>query len=458
MKVDRQLLEKYNVPVPRYTSYPPANYFIDDFDYSSAIKSIEASNEHEPRNMSFYLHIPFCSQLCYYCGCYTHITKNKKVMDDYVKTLKKEILIYKDLLDKNRKISQIHWGGGTPNYLPLSQVQEIMTLIKDNFKFTDDPEIAIECHPAHLDYEYIDGLVSAGFNRISIGVQDFSEDVLNKVNRALPMMPVEDIVAYAKSKGLSVNLDLIYGLPGQSVESFSETVEKAVTLNVDRFAVFSYAHVPWVKPHQKLLEKYYLPDAESKIQMFEAAYEIFTKNGYVSIGLDHFAKPDDELNIALQNRQLCRNFQGYCTRRTTGQVYAFGVSAISQLTGAYLQNAKDLTQYTKSVNDNRLPFVKAYFLNNEEIIIGRLISEIMCNRYVNFEDFAAKNQISLDGLKNIVVFDEEKLKIFSSEGLIIYSGNELEVTQKGMFFLRNIASSFDPLLISKSDKKFSKSL
>ena len=457
MKIDRQLLEKYNVPVPRYTSYPPANFFLSAFDHDKAIDTVRQSNDLEPENLSFYLHIPFCSQLCYYCGCFTHITKNKDLMDKYVEFLKKEILLYKDLLDPQRKISQIHWGGGTPNYLPLSHIEQIMNLIYDNFRLTDDPEIAMELHPTHITPEYLEGLRNLGFNRISIGIQDFSHDVLNKVNRALPAMPVEQIVDLAKKLGFPVNLDFIYGLPGQNVESFARTMEKAVELDPGRFAIFSYAHVPWVKPHQKLLEKYIIPDAETKIQMFEAAYEILTGAGYVSIGLDHFAKPDDELTLALNERKLCRNFQGYCTRRTTGQVYAFGVSGISQLSNAYLQNTKDLQRYFNDLENGRLPYEKAYFLNRDEKIIGSLISEIMCNRYVDLENFAAQHGLTLEQLKSLTGTDEDKLSTFDDEGLILYDGKTLEVTQQGMFFLRNIASAFDPLQ-KNTDKKFSKSL
>ena len=457
MKIDRQLLEKYNVPTPRYTSYPPANYFTDDFSYHKALLSLDESNSLEPQNISFYIHIPFCSQLCYYCGCNTHITKDKKVINSYVETLKKEILMYKKHISPKRKISQIHWGGGTPNYLDIEKVNEIMQIFDDNFSFIDNAEIAMECHPSHLTFEYIDGLKKAGFNRLSIGIQDIRADVLNMVNRALPKISLDDLMLYIHDKGFSVNVDFIYGLPGQDVKKFADTMKKASKLGADRLAVFSYAHVPWVKPHQKYLEKFHLPDAEQKTSMFEIAYEILTNAGYISIGLDHFAKPDDELSIALKNRTLHRNFQGYCTRRNTGQVYAFGVSGISQLASGYLQNTKDIQKYTEAVNKGIFPFEKAYFVNENERIIADIISEIMCNRYLHFDEIEKKYNLTKQEIKQITQIDEHKLSIFQNEGLLIYKDDVVNVTQKGMFFLRNIATSFDPLT-KNSKKQFSKSL
>jgi oxygen-independent coproporphyrinogen-3 oxidase len=332
-----------------------------------------------------------------------------------------------------------------------------MHIFKTNFNFIEDAEIAIECHPAHLTYDYMNELVDAGFNRLSVGIQDFNEDVLNNVNRALPNLPVEKIVSYLHKKNISVNLDFVYGLPGQTVESFQKTIERAVKIAPDRLALFSYAHVPWVKPHQKLLEKFYLPDAELKTKLFETAYKTLTENKYISIGLDHFVKPEDELSISLKNKMLSRNFQGYCTRRTTGQVYALGVSGISQLSNAYLQNTKDLKIYTEQINKGVFPFEKTYFLNQNEQIIGYIITEIMSNRFISFDTVEERFNISYNDILSLTKVDLNKLKVFEYEGLIRIKEKEISVTHKGMFFLRNIASSFDPLL-RKSDKQFSKSL
>ncbi len=454
---DNKLLKKYNVPTPRYTSYPPANFFTFDFDYYKAIEAVNKSNVEIPENISFYLHIPFCSQLCYYCGCNTVITKDKNIISDYVEVLKKEILLYKEHLSADRKISQIHWGGGTPNYLDISQIKDIMQVFYENFNFIENPEIAMECHPAHLTYDFMNLSADLGFNRFSIGIQDFSEDVLNNVNRALPNLPVEDLVSFLHNKGISVNMDFVYGLPGQTLESFRYTIQKAADISPDRLALFSYAHVPWVKTHQKILERYNLPDAELKTKLFDEAYKILTENGYISIGLDHFAKPEDELSQASENKMLNRNFQGYCTRRTTGQVYALGISGISQLSNAYLQNTKDLTVYKSQIEKGIFPFEKVYFLNKNEKIIGYIITEIMSNRFISFNTVEKRFNILYDEILSITELNIDKLKEFENEGLVFFNGKEIFVTHKGMFFLRNIAVLFDPLF-KNTEKKFSKSL
>ena len=327
MKPDYRLIEKYNVPVPRYTSYPPANFFVNEFGNSEYIQAIETSNHEAPENISIYIHIPFCPKICHYCGCNTHLTRDKQKMRVYVNAVKKEIVMVKKYLDPKRKVSQIHWGGGTPNSLPVEIVEEIMAVIHQHFQFIANPEIAMECHPAMLDARYIDALVKSGFNRISLGIQDFNLKVLENVNRDAPVIPVEELVAMIRShKNIGVNFDFIYGLPHQDVKSFTETMERAARISPDRLVTFSYAHIPWIKKAQKILEVRGLPQASEKLEMFEAAYNVLTQSGYKAIGLDHYARENDDLFVAVKNRTLHRNFQGYCTRETTGQVYAFGAT------------------------------------------------------------------------------------------------------------------------------------
>lgn len=458
MKIPESLLQKYNVATPRYTSYPPANYFHEEFTTEKNREALIESNQSYPKNISFYLHIPFCGKLCHYCGCNTHISKDQVLIKSYVETLKKEILLYKNLLDPNRKISQIHWGGGTPNYLPIEEVEGIMALFFEHFEFIQNPEIAMECHPAHLDFDYVDRLIKSGINRMSLGVQDFESKVMNAVNRDESIIPIEELIRYIKTKGeISVNLDFVYGLPFQTPENFKSTINKAVASNPDRLAIFSYAHVPWLKKSQNKLEKYDLPDAEQKIALFETAFQILTGNGYVAIGLDHFAKPEDELNIALNAKSLHRNFQGYCTRDTTGQVYALGVSGISQLDNAYLQNTKDLKVYKKAIDAGELPVEKVYFVNNEEKIVREVINELMCNNYLSFQKIASKYNIEIEELKTILTFEEETIKQFEREGLLIFKENTIEIKAEGQFFMRNIAASFDPKM-KNNEKSFSKAL
>ena len=360
MKFQIELFEKYNIPTPRYTSYPPANYFKEVENDKQDIKAlISQSNRHQPSNISLYIHIPFCGQLCLYCGCNTHITQDKETMQRYVDTILKEIDLLAKHLDKDRRVSQVHWGGGTPNYLPIEEIERIMNKLHEHFDFIFTPEIAMECHPAHLTKEYTDKLVEMGFNRLSFGVQDFSDKVLDTVHREKPLIPIEEMVSYIQSfKNLSLNLDFIYGLPFQSLETYKKTIQRAIGLHPDRLAVFSYAHVPWIKKQQKSLEKYGLPTAKEKIELFESAYNMLSEHKYEIIGLDHFAKPDDDLSIALKIKKLHRNFQGYCTLETTGQVYALGVSGISQMENSYLQNTKDIKKYEAAINRGEFPVEK----------------------------------------------------------------------------------------------------
>ena len=458
MKPENHLTEKYNVPVPRYTSYPPANFFVNEFNNEDYIRAIETSNHEWPDNISIYIHIPFCPKICHYCGCNTHLTRDTNKMRIYVDAVKKEILMVKKHLNPQRKVSQVHWGGGTPNSLPIEMVEEIMAQIHLSFSFIPNPEIAMECHPAMLDANYINALVKTGFNRISLGIQDFNPVVLKNVNRDAPEIPVEELVEMLRShKNMGVNLDFIYGLPFQDVKSFSETIERAAKISPDRLVTFSYAHIPWIKKAQKILEKRGLPEATEKLAMFEAAFNILTQNGYTAIGLDHYAKSNDELSIAVKNRMLHRNFQGYCTRETTGQVYAFGATGISQMESAYSQNVKDTMQYVAAIEKGNFSIEKGYSLNKTEKIIKHVINEIMCNHFISWNEAAGKFGVSESDVKNTVAFDENLLAGFVADGLINFGPGEIEVTDLGKFFVRNIAASFDPNL-KNAMQKFSKAL
>jgi oxygen-independent coproporphyrinogen-3 oxidase len=458
MNFDTSLFEKYNKATPRYTSYPPANYFKDLVDYKTVVQAIATSNDAQPQNISIYIHIPFCHQLCLYCGCNTKITSNQNKMSEYVDTLIKEIALLKPLLNEGRKISQIHWGGGTPNYLPIEEVQRIMQQFQANFDFIANPEIAMECHPAHLTKTYVDKLALLGFNRLSFGVQDFSDKVLETVNREKPLLPIDEIVAHIKSyKNISLNLDFIYGLPFQDLTDYKKTMEKAVALDPDRLAVFSYAHVPWVKKQQTKLERFGLPSAEEKIALFQTAYDILSANNYTIIGLDHFAKPNDELSIALKEKQLHRNFQGYCTRQTTGQVYALGVSGISQMADSYLQNTKDIKKYTEAINNGIFPIEKYYTVSKIEKIVRDIIERIMCNMEVNLKDVAKQFNISLKEVYEITQVDLVSLDTFKAEGFLSFDNDFLQLTDKGQFFMRIIAAAFDPNMRNNT-KNFSKAL
>lgn len=459
MKVSQQLLDKYNVPVPRYTSYPPANHFTNDFKESDYQELIVKSNQEEPHLIAFYIHIPFCAQICYYCGCNAIKMRESHAVGEYVEMVKKEILMVSNTIDKSRKISQIHYGGGTPNAIEAKYLKEINDLLFSQFGLIDHPEIAIECNPASLTYEYMDELFDAGFNRFSFGIQDFDNDVLKDVNRRPSAMPVKDLVQYVKDhdKSMAVNLDFIYGLPGQTVEGFTKTIEKAIEVKPDRLVTFSYAHVPWMKENQKILDKKGLPSADEKMSMFLAAYELLKKSGYISIGLDHYALPQDELSIAQQNHQLHRNFQGYCTKKTTGQVYAVGVSGISQLSGGYAQNTKELNDYIKQIKLDVLPIVKGYKVSQEQKIIRMVINELMCNKLVEWNTIASSFSVDVEFIKQTVEYNALLLMDLKEDNLIEFDEDKLQITELGTLFIRNVVATFDPAL-GKDQKRYSKSL
>ncbi|WP_075556339.1 oxygen-independent coproporphyrinogen III oxidase [Parabacteroides timonensis] len=451
----QSLLQKYNVPVPRYTSYPPANYFTDTFTNTDYEAAIEASNTASPGHISFYVHIPFCRHLCHYCGCNSFAMMNRSVVERYIEALHVEIDKVKERLAPGRKISQIHYGGGSPTAMPVYVLKELNDHLLAGFETIDQPEIAVECHPGYLDEEYWQYLTEAGFNRFSLGVQDFNEKVLKTVNRRPALLPVEMIFRILRSKGARINMDFIYGLPFQTAESFSETITRAAVLQPDRLVTFSYAHVPWVNRQQLILEKAGLPASEEKSRMFEAAKEILGGTGYKTIGLDHFVLEDDELYTARQNGQLHRNFQGYCTRRTTGQVYAFGVTGISQLSSAYTQNSKDIHRYIEQIEGGSFAIAKGYTLSRDEQITREAIETLMCNYTLNWQDVATRLACPVDEVKAATAYDEKRMREFAGDGLIEYDDDHIRMTSEGALFVRNVAASLDKLMLH-SNKSFSK--
>lgn len=455
--IDKNLLEKYNLPLPRYTSYPPATFFHEEFAASDYIKAVEESNNEQPRAISLYLHIPFCTQLCFYCGCTTHISRNNTLYEDYIDALIKEIDLIAQHIDLSRPVSQIHWGGGTPNALNMDQVERIMDAIYKHFKTDANTEIAMECNPAYLSVEYIDRLLKTGFNRISLGIQDFDKKILMAVNREPSAMPISKIIDQLREGGASVNLDFIYGLPYQTPESFTKSICQAIEARPDRIVTFSYAHVPWVKSHQKTLEKNGIPGPDEKMKMFESGRKVMLDAGYIPIGMDHFALPDDQLSVAIKNRTLHRNFQGYCTRETTGQVYAFGMSAISQLHNAYAQNTKNIPKYIKAVNNGQAPIEKGYQTDETDVAVREVINEVMCNNRLNWKEVAGRISKSADELKIITGFDAHQLQPLAEDELVIFDEEEINVTQKGRFLIRNIAALFDPKL-KTAKNQFSKTV
>lgn len=458
MEISGKLLEKYNKPVPRYTSYPPANHFNEKIDDGRFLELVNESNNKKPDNIAFYIHIPYCHKICYYCGCNSCKLTSGDEHLKYHQALKKEIDLVSHRIRSSRKITQIHFGGGTPNSIPGYMIREIVDMISKNFSIARDIEIAIECNPALLDKDYIDELKSSGFNRFSLGIQDFNEDVLKKVNRDPSMLPLDELMDHIRKgeKDFAVNLDFIYGLPGQNPTSFIETIKKAASLRPDRLVTFSYAHVPWMKPNQEILEKYRLPGPSDKIQMFLVGYNYLKQEGYMPIGFDHYVLPGDELYRALENNMLHRNFQGYCTRRTTGQVYAFGVSAISQLEQGYVQNIKSVRDYIIMMENDRLPTEKGIILTEKEKAVREFITHLMCNKQI---DWGMMDELvgTKMHMRDIMAINNVELAEFESDGLIEYDDSFIKVTEKGSMFIRNIAASLDPAYKPEKNK-YSKSV
>jgi oxygen-independent coproporphyrinogen III oxidase len=437
---------KYNVPVPRYTSYPPATFFHDGFSAADFLIALKESNDLQPSNLSFYFHIPFCRHHCTYCGCNAYPMTDEAGIAAYMQALRNELNTVLPLLDHRRLISQIHFGGGSPTSIPVSYLKNIIQTLLAEFSKTETCEIAIECHPGYLSMADWEALADAGFNRCSIGVQDFDPMVLKAVNRKPSREDLSEVVPFLKARGISVNLDFIYGLPYQTAEGFVETIRRAVALKPDRLVTFSYAHVPWVHPIQKALEKHGLPEAGLKSALYDGAVKVLTESGYRIIGMDHFVLPGDELDLASRSGKLHRNFQGYCTWETTGQVYAFGVTGISQLASVYAQNTKSIPDYIQQVNKGLLPVVKGYRLSEKEQLVREVIAALMCNGVLLWEALALRLGFnSAEVLKDQLSPDMSKLQTMADDGLLVLSSSEIRMTEPGRRFVRNVAAVFDPL-------------
>lgn len=447
MKINDKFLKKYNKSGPRYTSYPPATFFSPKYKNIDLKKSVILSNSEDPQNISVYIHIPFCPQLCHFCGCTTETGFTKPFLHSYVDAIIKEIKLVAKDINPNRKLTQVHWGGGTPNAIAYNHIEKITNAIKESFTFTDNYEMAIECSPAYFEFKHIELLKKFGFNRISVGIQDFRQDVLAAINRKGPKLPIGDIINKIKEEGFTgTNIDLVYGLPLQTVESFNDTIDKAIALDTDRIVTFSYAHVPSIIERQKVLEKIGFPCIKDKAKMYQNAYDKFTEAGYVAIGMDHFAKPHDEFAIALENKNLHRNFQGYCTRATTGQVYGFGASSISQLHSAYSQNEKNAAKYIKCIEKDGFAVIRGYQMTDRDKIVRQMINEVMCNYYVDVNVIAKDFGITTENVYQAVEFSIDKFEEFIKDGLMDIEGDEIKVNKMGRLVIRNIAMRFDPLL------------
>jgi oxygen-independent coproporphyrinogen-3 oxidase len=455
LQVDLDLVRKYNVAGPRYTSYPPATKFTDAVTWGDLAAKIEENNR-TPRDLSIYFHIPFCETLCWFCGCTTVITPNHDKGRDYIDYLGREVARLVPLLNKQRKAVQLHFGGGSPTFLRPDEIRRLGEIIHRHFTFAPDIEASVEVDPRRLTREHVVALKEIGFNRASMGVQDFNPKVQEAVHRIQPREMTQQAMDWMRELGFgSINLDLIYGLPHQTPESFNETLDTVLEMNPDRLAVFSYAHVPWIKPAQKILENKVLPTPESKLEVLKLVIERLTAGGrYVYIGMDHFAKPTDELAAAQREKKLQRNFQGYSTRAGS-DIYAFGMSGVSQTSNVYWQNEKELPKYQEAVDAGRVPLHKAYFVTDEDRIRREAIMRVMCDLSLDFAAMSAR--LGIDFAQHFAV-ELATLAPFEADGLVKRNATGLEVTDSGRLFIRNIAMCFDNTLAPPGERRHSKTI
>jgi len=455
--MDLNKFKKYDKPGPRYTSYPTAPQFNDAFTGKNYVDEIiKTNNSKDHPDLSLYFHLPYCDTLCYFCGCNMLITRNRDRINEYINYLKKEIDLLKKYISPERKVTQHHWGGGTPTYLNPDEITRLTSYINKSFDFKEDSENSCEIDPRELTKAHLEALRTNGFNRISMGVQDFNEKVQKAVNRIQPEDITRQTVDWVRELEFkSINLDLIYGLPFQTVEAFADTVQKIINISPDRIAVFNYAHVPWMKKHQEIIKKEDLPAPEEKIEILKNTIEMLTGAGYEFIGMDHFAKPDDELSVALREKKLYRNFQGYSTNAGT-DLYAFGITSISQLNNIYAQNFKTEKEYYKALDDGLVPTAKGYSLSDDDHIRREVIMRIMCDFELNYKSIEDKFQIDF---KEYFANGLENLKAFEGDGLITVSNDGFKIKDMGRLLIRNIAINFDGYIERKEDKaKYSRTV
>lgn len=436
---DQALIDKYNINGPRYTSYPTALALTSDFAVAEVAQTLTAA----PKALSLYLHLPFCHKLCYYCGCNKVITRHQHKADRYLDMLANEMAMYQPMLGE-RVVNQIHLGGGTPTFLTETQLTRLWELLNQYFTITDDAELSIEIDPRSCSDDKLRHLRELGFNRVSYGVQDFDEKVQIAINRVQDTDLIKHQVQLSRELGFdSINLDLIYGLPYQQPQSFAASIEQVIELAPDRVSLFSYAHLPQRFAGQRKIPDSSLPSAPIKLELLQLGITRFSAAGYQFIGMDHFAKVDDELAQAQQQGRLQRNFQGYTT---AGQdcTLGLGASSISQIDGVLWQNAKDLPDYYKAIENGELPVVKGFSLSADDRLRAALISQVICHFNLDLKAFS--DQWKIDNFWDYFANAKAKLQPFIEDGLVEVSATELKVTELGRLWVRSICACFDAYL------------
>ena len=450
------LIKRYDKAGPRYTSYPTANLFHDEFtsdDYRAAVE--RSNNELEPKPLSLYFHIPFCDTVCFYCACNKIVTKMRDRATPYLEHLYREIEMQGELYARSRPVDQLHWGGGTPTFLNQGQMRSLMEKTGQHFTLMDNDqgEYSIEIDPREIDPEGVHFLRELGFNRMSLGIQDFDPKVQKAVNRIQSEeITFAAIDAAREAKFKSVSVDLIYGLPFQSVDSFLVTLEKIMQARPDRFSVFNYAHLPTLFMPQRRINEEDLPSAAEKLEILQSVIRYLTEQGYVYVGMDHFARPDDELVIAQDKGLLYRNFQGYSTHADCDMV-AMGVTAISQVNDIYSQNVRDEESYYKMIDDGKLPLMRGLRLTADDMLRRELITQLICNFKLDINQF-----MTTQGIDFGQYFEDEieQLKIMQDDGLLKIDRDAITILPPGRLLIRNICMTFDAHLNDNQKNRFSK--
>ncbi|HZX29423.1 MAG TPA: oxygen-independent coproporphyrinogen III oxidase [Telluria sp.] len=446
VEFDSDLIRKLSQSGPRYTSYPTADRFQPEFgpgDYAKACARLRARGDVAP--LSLYIHIPFCDTVCYYCACNKIVTKRREKSDEYLQYLKREIELQGQLFEDMNEVEQLHFGGGTPTYLSDGQMDELLAQLRRWFRFAPDDqgEYAIEVDPRTVTPERVHRLRAQGFNRISLGVQDFDPDVQVAVNRIQPEAETRAVIDAARAAGFrSISIDLIYGLPRQTMFTMDSTLGKVIAADPDRIAIYHYAHLPRLFKPQRRIDESEMPDSETKLDMLSLCIRRLTQAGYVYIGMDHFAKPNDELAVAQRQGRLHRNFQGYSTHADADLV-ACGVSAIGAVANTYSQNAKTLEEYYAALDRGELPIQRGYRLTMDDLVRRRIIQMLMCQFELSVRAIEADFPVNFAGY---FVHELERLAALARDGLVNVNREFITVTPKGRLLIRNICMVFDRYL------------
>ncbi len=451
---DIELIRRYDKSGPRYTSYPTAVKFHEGFSEAD-YRAVAAKSNRQGGPLSLYFHIPFCDTLCFYCACNKIATKNRKHALPYLEALFKEIEMQGALFDRSRKVDQLHWGGGTPTFISHEQMTALMAKTREQFNLHDDDsgEYSIEIDPREMQHDTIKLLRGLGFNRMSLGVQDFDPKVQQAVNRIQTEEQTFQVLDQAKAEGFqSVSVDLIYGLPFQSLEGFATTVDKVIAAGPDRLSIFNYAHLPEMFKAQRRILDADLPSATEKLDILQMTNERLKQAGYVYIGMDHFAKPDDELAVAQREGSLYRNFQGYSTHAECDLV-AMGVTSIGMVANTYSQNVKTTEEYYELIDAGKLPLYRGIELNDDDILRREVITKLICQFELDMEAIA--KQFNID-FGEYFALEMEEIRQIERDGLLTIGGDKIKVQSAGRLLIRNVCMVFDRYLRQQTEQRFSK--